>query len=212
MDPNTPGADAPLHPAQSEPTTAGSPDPRNDLERAADRERAAAAGVTAGEPTAIAAAQNDEIVSDEDEWGALDFLLGATQALRFSLPVQYDTPRGRQEITLEIQQLDPTKMEQIDNENRQGDSALGRLNRAGFNAGLCAAGVLSITDKTGRTVSTHSAEWFGGIPSPEAAMAARFRFQGGILDMVADQIQAISGYSADRVGTAQRRLVEAGKG
>jgi hypothetical protein len=211
MDPNTPGADAPLHPAQEAPTDDAA---RLEAARAREMERQAAqaAGVDAGVPVAVTKAQQDETLTDEEEWGALEYLLGATRSLHYSLPVQYDTPKGRQEITLEIKQLDPTRLEELDRENRAGDNALAALNRFAFNSAVCADGVVAITDKTGARVETTSVRWLGGAPTPAAAMRGRFRFQGGIIDMVSDQIQAISGYSADRVGTAQRMLVEAGKG
>lgn len=146
-----------------------------------------------------------------DEQGALDWLLGATTALEYDLPVDYDTPAGMKKLIFRIRQLDTGVIDAVDEENRKGDGPFSKLDVPAFNAALVTKATVYIMDEAGEKVAPTDARFLGGVPAPHLAMALRFKNQGGLLEGIADQVRRVSGYSNDRVGTAQRAVVSAGK-
>lgn len=154
-----------------------------------------------------------ETIDGAEERSALDWLLGATRVLEYDVPVDYETPDGMKKLTFHIRQLDPDKIDEIENNNRKGDGPFARVDRYGFNVDLAAEATLYFTDESGRKVEPTSEEFRGGMPGGTAqALRVRFKGQGGIFAALSDEIQSVSGFSPDRVGTAQRVLVEGGKG
>lgn len=162
-------------------------------------------------PPELDAAASGEQITGAEEMSGLDWLLGATTALEYDVPVDYDTPHGMTQLTFRIRQLDPGVIDTIDAEHRKGDGPFSKLDVPAFNAALVEKGTLYIADATGKKTDPRSEQFRGQIPSPAIAMGLRFKNQGGLLEGVADQIRRVSGYSNDRVGTAQRAVVEAGK-
>lgn len=146
-----------------------------------------------------------------DESSALDWFLGATQRLEYDVPVQWETPKGMKTLIFHLRQVDGDRLQELDEENRTGDGPFAKLDTMGFNAAAAAEATLYLSDDTGRKVPVDSQEFLGGVPSPATAMRARFKTQPGILETLAERIRAKAGYSADRVGGAQRALVETGK-
>lgn len=173
-------------------------------------------GLPDGAPSAVVRAAEpggniDELTGGEEK-SALDWLLGATQALEYNVPVEYDTPAGRKKLLFHIRQQDPGALETLDAEHRKGDGPFARLDTAAFNAALIAKATVYIKDgETGVQVEPNSERFRGGVPDPALAVATRFKYQGGILEGIAEEIRRVSGYSPDRVGTAQRAVVEVGK-
>jgi hypothetical protein len=161
-------------------------------------------------PDPVKKAANGAELDAREERDALDWLLGATKPLEYTVPVQYDTPDGKREIRFRIRQLDGSTIEAIDAANRKGDGPFAKLDVQGFNAELATEATLWI-ETDSRRVEIRSPEFLGGMPSPPLAMALRFKYQPGILEGLAEKIREASAYSSDRIGNAQRVLVEAGK-
>lgn len=160
-------------------------------------------------PESVTRAAAGEKVKGKDERSALDWLLGATTALEYEVTVQYDTPAGTRPLTFRLRQVDASTFDRIDKANRLGDGPFAKLDVATFNAELLSEATVSIKDGSGRTVDPRGQEWLGGAPSPALAMALRFKYQPGLLDALVEEVRKISAYSPDRVGTAQRVLVDA---
>lgn len=160
---------------------------------------------------ALSAAASGEKIDGAAEKSALDYLLGPTVALEYDVKVDYETEQGTMPLTFRFKQLDPSTFERIDTENRKGDGPFAKLDVSGFNVDLVTEATLFIMDASGRQVDIRSQDFLGGIPSPAMAMSIRFKNQGGLLDGIVDEVRRVSGYSADRVGTAQRAVVQAGK-
>lgn len=162
-------------------------------------------------PTAVVDGANGREPEASDERDALDWFLGATVALEYDVPVKYETPGGMTTLTFHLKQLDGDRIEEVDVENRSGDGPFGRLDTLSFNAQLVAEATVYIQSESGRKVEPMASEFLGGIPSPVLAMKLRFKKQPYLLEHLADRIREKAGFSPDRVGSAQRSLVDAGK-
>lgn len=171
---------------------------------AAERE-----GLPPDAPDAIIAAANGGSVTAGEERGALDWLLGKTQRLQYTIPVDYETPGGMMKLQVRIQQMDDRRLNELDSENRDGDGPFAKLDTTGFNVAVCAEAMLWVEDEGGRRVEVASPEWIGAAPTPLIAMEARFKYQPGILAGIVEEVKRTSGYSTNRVGSAQRVLVSA---
>jgi hypothetical protein len=170
---------------------------------------AARAAMPAGAPDALSELALGRDVSAEEERGALSFLLGKTRRLQYTLPVQYDTEEGMKTLRVRIQQCDDRKLNELDAAARDGDGPFAKLDTTQFNASVCAEGMVYVEDETGRRVMCDSEEWIGGAPNPVIAMEVRFKFEPGLLEGIAEEIRRVSGYAPNRVGSAQRVLVNA---
>lgn len=174
-------------------------DPRSDL--------------PAGAPAEVASARNGATLTDEQEKSALDWFLGATQRLEFDVTVQYDTPTGMKPLVFHLKQVDDKRIEEIDDENRAGDptAPFRKLDVGGFNASLVAEALVYTYDpESGRRATPE--EIRGDVPGLAMALQVRFKTQPGLLEGLAERIREKAGFSQDRVGTATRSVVEAGKG
>lgn len=147
----------------------------------------------------------------EDERGALDWFLGSTRRLEYDVPVQFDTPEGMKTLIFHLRQVDGDRLQALEDENRQGDGPFAKLDVMGFNAAIVCEATAFVTDASGRQVELSSQEFTGGVPSPVLALQTRFKTQPGILDGLAERIRAKAAFGGDRVGSAQRSLVEVGK-
>lgn len=158
-------------------------------------------------PDALARASEADLTVGE-EVDALDWLLGATQRPEYDVPFQYETPKGMKRLLFHVKGLDARRMEELDAEHRNGDGPFAKLDTAGFNAAVAAEAVAYIQNPTNmRKVSVE--EFLGEAPNPVIGFEMRFKYQPGILDGLVAQIRDKAGYTADRVGTAQRSVVEA---
>lgn len=160
---------------------------------------------------AIQRAASGAELTGAEERSALDWLLGATVAMEYDVTVQYDTPDGLKPLIFHFRQLDGARIDEIDAEHRRGDGPFAKLDVQAFNAALVAEATVFFTDPSGKRTDPRSEEFRGGVPSPALAVQARFKKQSGLLEGVAGAIREASAYGPDRIGTAQRALVEAGK-
>lgn len=144
----------------------------------------------------------------QEEHEALEFLLGATTALEYEVPVTLETDRGPRPLRARIRQVDDTVFQRADEANRAGDGPFGgKLNVTGFNAAVLEKALIALNDQP---VDTE--RFVGGHPKGlQGAITLRFKNQPGLLDTLVDRVREVSGYKQDRVGKAQRVLVEAGK-
>lgn len=157
------------------------------------------------------AAAGEQLTAGEEK-DALDFLLGPTPRLSYHVTVQYMTQDGLKPLTFHFLPQDPSKFEELDAANRKGDGPFAKLDSYGYVVDVIVEATTHISGASGRKVDIRSAEFLGGVPAPHLALMTRFRGQGGLLESVVEEIRKVSGYNADRVGTAQRSMVEAGKG
>jgi hypothetical protein len=154
------------------------------------------------------AAPGDES-GDQAEATILNFLLGPTEPLEFDVDTWIDTPTGRQKLVFHIRQLADTRIEELEEECRIGEPPLSRIDRPRLNAAKVAEATVYIADADGRKVTLNSTEFRGPVPELGAALRGRFRFQPGILAMVAAEVDGVAGMREDRVGGARRASAEA---
>lgn len=166
-------------------------------------------GLPDGAPDVVAqAAVLPDVMDDAQEKEALEYLLGPTTVLEYRLPVKIETTKGERTITFRIHQVDTQRLQEIDAEHRVGDGPFAKLDSYAFNIAVALEGTTSIGG-----LSPQSDRFIGGHPEGAAgALRLRFKGQGGIFDGIASEIQRVSGFSSDRVGTAQRVLVAAAGG
>jgi hypothetical protein len=164
-----------------------------------------------GAPQVVKDLANGKMTDAAGEVDGLEWLLGKSAPVPFKVPVDYETPQGRVKLVFHMHQLDAKRLDQIDAENRAGDGPFAKLDTLAFNAAVAVEATDKIVSSSGREVSPRSEEFRGGLPSPELAMQLRFKFQPGLLEGLAEQVRQMAGMSSDRVGTAQRVVVEVGK-
>jgi hypothetical protein len=164
-----------------------------------------------GAPDVIRDAAEGKEITQAQEREGLDWLLGPTVALEYDVTVQYETPVGMTPLVFRLRQVDGTKLDEIDAECRSGDGPFAKLDTAEFNARVVEETTVTITDLRGRSVSPKSSEFRGGVPSTTMAIKLRFGKQAGLLEGLVERVREKAGYGTDRVGTAQRALVDVGK-
>ena len=163
-------------------------------------------------PQEVRAAANGAQLTDEQERSALDWFLGASRVLEYDVPVEFETPAGMKKLVFHLRQLDDARMQEIDEENRQGDPAspFRKLDVSAFNAALVAEAFVYVVDPTtGQRRGPEEVR--GGVPALPMAFQIRFKTQPGLLEGLAARIREKAGFGEDRVGTASRSLVESGK-
>lgn len=177
------------------------------------------------EPGALAVeayARGHEELTEENERDALDYLLAPKPPRLYGVTVQYDTDAGLRPLTFVIRGMDGRRLDAI--EQAHVSEATGRLDRIAADCQLVAEGTAWLESASGRKVELDSAEFLTirrpreGHPetmeehrlsAPPDALEARFRTQLGLLSGVARELRRISGYDPERIGVAQRRLVDA---
>lgn len=169
------------------------------------------------------AAQGARLDDDEEKAG-LDYLLGTAQATLHDVTVQLETPDGLKPITFVIRQMDGRKLDEI--EQRHVNRATGTMDKFGSDVEVVATATKWLTDSTGREIDPKSEEFRTVaqrdpmthevktivLGSTVLALERKFQVQLGLLSGVADQVRRVSGFDPERVGKAQRRLVEASLG
>lgn len=158
-------------------------------------------------------------LDDDEERAALDWLLGAPAAMQHDITVQFETPDGEQPVTFTVRQMDTRQIDKI--EQRNLSQSTGRLDALTANCQIVAEATVSIRDGSGRSTAINSDEFLtvvgrDGEPlklaSSSDALEQRFRKQLGLIQGVASEIRRLAGYDTERVGAAQRRLVQASLG
>jgi hypothetical protein len=146
----------------------------------------------------------DDETGDEKEATVLDFLLGPTVPLEFDVDTFIDTPSGREKLVFHIKQIDDTRIDELEKDHSEGEGPFRRVNRIMLNAAKVAEATVYLEDADGRRIDPGAPEFRGPIPDRADAFRGRFKFQPGILSMVASEIDAAAGMTNDRVGTARR--------
>jgi hypothetical protein len=168
-----------------------------------------------GAPDALEAAakgvEQAKQITDAEEQEALDFLLSPHGPVEHSVPVTLLTPAGKKTIRWRIRQMDGKRILALEDEHT--DENTGKMDDIGVWAALVAEATV-FPDVTSVQFRTPPPLEPGAAPSaPDASPADSlrrvFRFETGLLQGIASQVRTISGWSVDRVGTAQRVLVDA---
>lgn len=168
------------------------------------------AGLPGGAPLAVRNAAEGNPVDGKGERTALDWLCGATTPLNYTVDVQYATPDGIKPLRFHMKQLDVAVLDAIEKRNRKGDGPFAELTTRTYNAEVIATATDTIEDlATGTHMDVNGPQFLGPIPSPPIAMEKRFEFQPGLLRGLVSEVRDMAGDNADRVGTAQRVLVDA---
>jgi hypothetical protein len=158
------------------------------------------------------AARGKEPKTTGDEIAAIEFLLGPQQTTVWDCDVLYETPKGTATLKWRVESMRGEDIEKHERECLDMVDGVQRMNERRLSAELVAAATVFVKDMTGRQTKPTD-EDFRRTPSgdinPSAADALRGRFerQEGILYYLAQEIRRISGWSPDRVGNAQRVLV-----
>jgi len=174
-----------------------------------------AADLTPDAPDAMKdAARGKEPKTRGAELSAVDYLLGPVRKIVEDVEVLYYTPVGEAKLTWRVHSLLGEEIEKWERECVEGEGADQRINERRLSAILVANATVHIEDESGKKTKPTD-EDFRRTPSgdinPSAADALRGRFgeQEGVLMYLAQHIRRISGWSPDRVGNAQRVLVNA---
>ena len=172
-------------------------------------------GLPAGAPPevgqAVRGATSPDQMTGKQEKSAIAWLLGPVAPLPYHVDVKYDTPEGLKLLRFHMTQLDAAELEVIEKRNRSGDGPFAELNTRVYNAQVVTAATRYIEDpnaEDSRMEFTDPA-FRMGIPDPAIAVEKRFAFQPGILRGLVAEIREMAGNSEDRIGTAQRALVDA---
>ena len=149
-----------------------------------------------------------------EEKAALDWFLGPSAVLEYDVPFKFETPAGMKTVIAHLRQIDGARIEQIDAANRSGDGPFAKLDTYAYQCEVVAEALLYFQDPvTGRKVDANSQEFTRGLPGGKAlALQVQFKRQPGVLAGLEARIQEAAGFTGDRVGSANRSLVEAGKG
>lgn len=192
----------------------------------ADPRFVAARVASGGDPGAemVNHAAQGATLDSVEEKSALDWLLGDPKPIIYNVPVQYETPAGMVPMTFVLRQIDARKIDAI--EQKHVNQATGVLNQFDANVELIAEATLFITDPSGKQMKLDSEEFRRAkrrdpttgeivpfvLASGTLALERKFRMQLGLLNGVGVQIRRVAGFDTERVGKAQRRLVDASLG
>lgn len=166
-------------------------------------------GVPEGAPESVDRAARGERVTPEEEHGALSYLVGPIEPLEYDVEVQIETPRGLSPITWKVRQMDGRRLLEIENTNTKGTGPFAEVDEVTSSAEILAEATVLMTDSSGRQMRPTDADFRGQYPSPALAIEKRFGRQTGLLLNLASEVRRISGYSNNRVGSAQRALADA---
>ena len=201
-----PTAAQPQQPAPGEPTTK---DPR-------DR----AGGLPPDAPQSVVDAARGHKVDSAGERSGVAFLLGQQRAPRYKVPVEFATDEGDVKLWFLIHSLDSNRIEKIEKAHTDSTKIMGESDDLMIAAEVVADACISISDgEPGKPEydtlpKVHPADetFRNGMTSGADALRARFHWQEGLLSGVASNVRRISGWAPDRVGQAERVLVDVAGG
>lgn len=167
-------------------------------------------------------AQGAEL-SSEEETSALDWLLGTPKPIAHEIPAEIETESGMRTVKFVSRRIDPRKIDAIEIRNIQ--QSTGRVDRITADCEIITESC-DLLDDGKRKVKLNSDEFLTvrmrnrdtgdvedvKLASPAQALERRFVGQEGVLTFVAAEIRRLGGYDPQRLGTSQRRLVEASLG
>ena len=153
-------------------------------------------------------------VTAVEESEALQWLIDAGGTpMEYTVPVRWDTKDGMKQIAWRIQSMPGGRIDEIENANRQGDGPFAPINQIRAAAAIVAEATRSpdIHSEQFRRPTEATPSNPDRLPDadPVDALLRVFQFQSGLLVGLAENVRAISGWSADRVGQADRVLTRA---
>lgn len=166
------------------------------------------------------AAMGAELSEDEERSG-LDWLLGTSQPVVHEVPVDYETPSGTTKLIFVLRQMDARKIDEIE---QRHISAGGVMDRFSADCEIVAESTVKLIDAKGQEVEPTSEKFRTfTVQTPDGpkqqtdastprALERRFSKQLGLIQGVAQEVRRAAGFDPQRVGKAQRRLVEASLG
>jgi hypothetical protein len=168
-------------------------------------------GIGEDAPEGLVRAAQGEDLNGAEERSALSYLLGATKRPSARVPIDFWTEQGMVQMYVVLKAVDGRRLEQIDAENRRGDGPFAKLDKTGFNVGVLMEAIERFENTDGSAqVKLTDEEFVGGIPGgPAIALETRFKYQPGLLDSLVEKVNELSAFTQDRVGGAQRVLVDA---
>lgn len=173
-------------------------------------------GLSPDAPDAIQKAADGDKISPAEERSALEYLLGPQRAPRYEAKVTFSTDAGDVELLWGLKALPGEQIIRIERRNTKvnAEDPLDSVDDLQMAAELVAEATTHIRDKSGRETRPADEDFRRRpngelVPTDVEALRQRFYFQTGILTALAAQVRRISGWGPDRVGTAQRVLVDA---
>lgn len=171
-------------------------------------------------PEEVERAAKGEQLDVKAETSALGYILGAKAPLVERIPTKVETDEGLAELTFVVRQMDGKRIDAVEEQHRS--STTGMVDQAAVNVQLVSEACVKLVDSTGFEMDPKSEAFRRAtvrkpdgeeeeivLASPIMALRHHFRYQLGVLVGVGREIRNISGWSMDRVGTAERMLVEA---
>jgi hypothetical protein len=144
------------------------------------------------------------------EKGALDFMLSNPSPQPFKVPAIVETPAGPKKLTFHMRQIDGSRIEALENEHTNGVGPFATVDRTRLNAAKIAEATEKMVDENGKEMTPGDPEFLsGGEGVPHIAFERMFRYEPGVADQIAEQIDRMAGQARDRVGMAEREMTTA---
>lgn len=169
------------------------------------------------------AAQGAQL-DDAEERAGLEWLLGSPQPYVHEIPVDYETPDGMAKLTFVARTIDTRRIDKLE-QSFVSDAARGRVDQISLDLAVVAEAVTEIVDSHGNRVDVTSEKFRTvqrrnerGEFEPHVlaattdALEFRFKHQLGLMAGISQEIRRAAGFDPQRVGKAQRRLVEGSLG
>lgn len=156
----------------------------------------------------------------EGRVSAVKHLLGQQRAPRYKVRVLFATDEGDAVMWFYIRALDTARIRAIEDAHTDKQSVLGDMDELSVNAELIVDSTMTISDGEPGTpeydelpqVKPNDEQFMRGVVSSADALRARFHWQEGLLAGLASNVRRISGWAPDRVGQAERVLVDVSGG
>jgi hypothetical protein len=205
-----PTADRPLQPEKGAPPTE---DPRD-----------GANGLSPDAPQGARDVARGHKPDGAAELSAVGFMLGQQRAPRYKVRVTFATDGGDKTLWFYVRSMDSKRIDAVENAHvdRAKVTATGapETDQLGMNAAIVADALITISDGEPGTpayeelakIKPDDSEFLKGMASAADALQTRFHWQEGLLAGVAMEVRRISGWAPDRVGQAERVLVDVAGG
>lgn len=181
-------------------------------------------GLDAAAPQSVVDVARGHKVDGAGERSAVRHLLGQQRAPKYKVRVDFATDDGDVRLWFYVKSLGSKRIDQIENAHTDKTkvTATGEpeSDQLAINAEIVADATMTISDdepgtpayETGAKTKPDDREFLSGMVTAAAALQARFHWQEGLLTGVAREVRRISGWAPDRVGQAERVLVDVAGG
>lgn len=182
--------------------------------------RDGAAGLPPDAPQSVRDAARGHTVDSAGERSAVKYLLGKQAAPRYAVPVEFATNDGDVRMWFYVHSLDSKRIDKIEKTHTDDTTVMGESDNLAIAAQVCADALVTISDgkpgtpeyDAGSKTHPNDEDFREGLASGADALRTRFHWQEGLLTGVAQQVRRISGWAPDRVGQAERVLVDVAGG